>query len=151
MAAAINQTITEAQKQIARRQALHIIPKREIPQFPLFVGTRIQNVWFDHLTNLHRRSLPLPDSQSPSYSLNTQGRRDPVPLGRLQEGEVGGEAEGGGAHVAAGGGLRGNRAAAAGGRRGGGGLEDEVAGEAEQREEELVQHLSDPLPHGGFG
>lgn len=61
------------------------------------------------------------------------------PLGGLEEGEVRREAEGR-AHLAvcvpaAGLGIQGRSAAAR-----GGGVEDEVAGEAEQREEELVQH-----------
>ena len=73
-------------------------------------------------------------------------RRFPLPLWRLEEGEVRREAEGG-AHLAVSvavsipAGFLGRGAAA---RRGG--VEDEVAGESEQREEELVQHRGGSVP-----
>lgn len=72
-----------------------------------------------------------------------------LPLGGLEEGEVRSETEGGTQLAvcvpAAGLGIQGRSAAAR-----GGGVEDEVAGEAEQREEELVQHRCGlGAPHGG--
>ena len=100
-----------------------------------------------HQTQLPTRTqIPFPRrSRAPQhYSTATDlrpsaGASAALPLGGLEECEVRREAEGR-AHLAipfpaAGRGILGRGTAAR-----GGGVEDEVAGEAEQREEELVQH-----------
>ena len=98
-------------------------------------------IGFDHLTTLDpHRSRTLADHRhhnAGADSYQGTGLGSPVPLGRLEEGEVGGEAEGG-AHVGVSGALGfGGRGPAAGG---GGVVKHEVASEAEEGEEELVQH-----------
>ena len=114
------------------------------PISPEFGGTGATPNSVTHHTRTHRSHFPR-RSRAPQHYITatdsrpTAGAGAALPLGGLEEGEVRREAEGG-AHLAvsipaAGRGILGRGAAAR-----GGGVEDEVAGEAEQREEELVQH-----------
>lgn len=105
-----------------------------------------------HLTQLPiiptHTQIPFPRrSRAPTTIQNGQrfgpagGYRCGLPLGGLEEGDVRREAEGGAHLAAAGRGILWRGAAAR-----GGGVDDEVAGEAEQREEELVQHRTGLRP-----
>ena len=125
------------------------------PISPEFGGTGATPNSVTHHTRTHRSHFPRRSRAPQHYSTATDlrpsaGASAALPLGGLEECEVRREAEGR-AHLAipfpaAGRGILGRGTAAR-----GGGVEDEVAGEAEQREEELVQHRGGLAPAGGAG